>query len=128
MRQIATTSKYRKDWELAKRRNLPIEELNDVIYKLANDIPLPKEKKDHALQGNYVDYRECHIKPDWLLIYRKTDNNELQILELVRTGTHSDLFKKKFTGTPSCNNVRGFVVYGRRSLDMSVWISPKRVV
>ena len=62
MRQIATTSKYRKDWELAKRRNLPIEELNDVIYKLANDIPLPKEKKDQAL--------------------------------LVRTGTHSDLFKK----------------------------------
>ena len=48
MRQIATTSKYRKDWELAKRRNLPIEELNDVIYKLANDFPLPKEKKDHA--------------------------------------------------------------------------------
>ena len=46
MRQIATTGKYRKDWELAKRRNLPIEELNDVIYKLANDIPLPKEKKD----------------------------------------------------------------------------------
>ena len=94
MRQIATTSKYRKDWDLAKRRNLPIEELNDVIYNLANDIPLPKEKKDHALQGNYVGYRECHIKPDWLLIYRKTDNNELQILELARTGTHSDLFKK----------------------------------
>ena len=99
MRQIATTSKYRKDWELAKRRNLPIQELNDVIYKLANDIPLPKEKKrkekkDHALRGNYVGYRECHIRPDWLLIYRKTDNNELQILELARTGTHSDLFRK----------------------------------
>ena len=77
--------KYRKDRELAKRRNLPIEELNDVIYKLASDIPLPKEKKDHALRGNYVGYRECHIKPDWLLIYKKTDNNELQILELART-------------------------------------------
>ena len=50
MRQIATTNKYRKDWELAKRRNLPIQELNDVIYKLANDIPLPKEKKDHAFE------------------------------------------------------------------------------
>ena len=94
MRQIATTNKYRKDWELAKRRNLPIQELNDVIYKLANDIPLPKEKKDHALRGNYVGYRECHIRPDWLLIYRKTDNNELQILEL-------------------CSNVRGFLVYIR---------------
>ena len=63
MRQIATTSKYRKDWELAKRRNLPIEELNDVIYKLANDIPLPKEKKDHALReimpvtGNVISNR-----------------------------------------------------------------------
>ena len=51
-------------------------------------------QKDHALRGNYVGYREYHIKPDWLLIYKKTDNNELQILELARTGTHSDLFKK----------------------------------
>lgn len=94
MRQIATTNKYRKDWELAKRRNLPIEELNEVIYKLANDILLPRENKDHPLKGDYIGYRECHIQSDWLLIYRKTDNNELQILELARTGTHSDLFKK----------------------------------
>ena len=94
MRQIATTSKYRKDWELAKRRNLPIKELNDVIYKLANDIPLPKEKKDHALRGNYVGYRECLIQPDWLLIYSKESDGELHILNLIRTGTHSDLFKK----------------------------------
>ena len=63
MRQIATTSKYRKDWELARRRNLPIEELNDIICKLANDIPLPVKNKDNALQGDYIGYRECHIKP-----------------------------------------------------------------
>ena len=92
MRQPASIEKT--GWELAKCRKLPVEELNNVIYKLANDIPLAKEKKDHALRGNYVGYREYHIKLDWLLIYRKTDNNELQILELARTGAHSDLFKK----------------------------------
>ena len=59
MRQIATTRKYKKDWELAKRRNLPIEELNNVIHKLANDIPLPKDKKYLALRGDYIGYREC---------------------------------------------------------------------
>ena len=51
MRQIATTSKYRKDWELARRRNLPID---DIICKLANDIPLPVKNKDNALQGDYI--------------------------------------------------------------------------
>ncbi len=93
-RKIILSSQYKKDVKLARRRHLPEAELNDIVLKLANDIPLPIENKDHALQGDYIGYRECHIKPDWLLIYRKTDNNELQILELVRTGTHSDLFKK----------------------------------
>ncbi len=93
-RRIILSSQYKKDIKLARRRNLPEEELNDIVLKLANDIPLPAKNKDHTLQGEFVGCRECHIKPDWLLIYRKTDNNELQILELVRTGTHSDLFKK----------------------------------
>ena len=94
-RRIILSSQYKKDIKLARRRNLPEEELNDIVLKLANDIPLPAKNKDHTLQGEFVGCRECHIKPDWFLIYRKTDNNELQILELVRTGTHSDLFKKK---------------------------------
>ena len=93
-RKIILSSQYKKDIKLARRRNLPEEELNDIVLKLANDVPLPAKNKDHYLQGEFVGCRECHIKPDWLLIYRKTDNNELQILELVRTGTHSDLFKK----------------------------------
>ena len=93
-RKIILSSQYKKDIKLARCRHLPIEELNDIVLKLANDIPLPIENRDHPLKGDYIGYRECHIQPDWLLIYRKTDNNELQILELARTGTHSDLFKK----------------------------------
>ena len=93
MRQIVFSGQYKKDLKLARRRNLPEGELNDVIFKLANDIPLPLERKDHSLSGNYSGYRECHIQPDWLLIYQKRDDEELRILDLVRTGTHSDLFK-----------------------------------
>ena len=93
-RKIILSSQYKKDIKLARRRNLPEEELNDLVLKLANDVSLSAKNNDHALQGEFVGCRECHIRPDWLLIYRKTDNNELQILELVRTGTHSDLFKK----------------------------------
>lgn len=93
MRQIVFSGQYKKDLKLARRRNLPEGELNDVIFKLANDIPLPPERKDHSLSGNYSGYRECHIQPDWLLIYQKRDDEELRILDLVRTGTHSDLFK-----------------------------------
>lgn len=93
MRQIVFSGQYKKDLKLARRRNLPEGELNDVIFKLANDIPLPPERKDHSLSGVYSGYRECHIQADWLLIYQKHDNGELRILDLVRTGTHSDLFK-----------------------------------
>lgn len=83
-----------KNLKLARKRNLSVDELNKVIFNLANDLPLPPENKDHALTGNLVGFRECHIKPDWLLIYGKEDDSELHILNLVRTGTHSDLFKK----------------------------------
>ncbi|MBO5499556.1 MAG: type II toxin-antitoxin system YafQ family toxin, partial [Bacteroidales bacterium] len=68
--------------------------LNEVIFNLANDIPLPAERKDHNLTGKLAGFRECHIQPDWLLIYSKEEEGELHILNLVRTGTHSDLFKK----------------------------------
>ena len=93
MRQIVFSGQYKKDLKLARRRNLPEDELNDVVFKLASDIPLPLEKRDHALSGDYSGYRECHIQPDWLLIYRKHEEGELRILDLVRTGTHSDLFR-----------------------------------
>lgn len=94
MRTIVLSGQYKKDLKLARKRNLPEDELNKVIFNLANDISLPQENQDHALSGNLAGFRECHIKPDWLLIYGKEDNGELHILNLVRTGTHSDLFKK----------------------------------
>ena len=71
-RKIILSSQYKKDIKLARRRHLPEEELNGIVLKLANDVPLPIENKDHPLKGDYIGYRECHIQSDWLLIYRKT--------------------------------------------------------
>ncbi len=93
-RKIIISSQYKKDIKLARRRNLPEEELNDIVLDLANDIPLPAKNQDHILKGEYSGCRECHIQPDWLLIYSKESDGELHILNLIRTGTHSDLFKK----------------------------------
>mgnify|MGYP000239775196 FL=1 len=64
--------------------------LTEIINNLANAVPLPEKNKDHELSGNFKGCRECHIQPDWLLIY-EINNNEL-ILYLTRTGSHSDLF------------------------------------
>ena len=94
MRTIVFTHQYKKDLKLARRRNLPEDRLNEIIFNLANDIPLSADKKDHPLTGSLSGFRECHIQPDWLLIYNKEDEGELHILNLIRTGTHSDLFKK----------------------------------
>ena len=88
MREIVFTSQYKRDFKLALRRDLPMAKLNEVIRLLATDQPLPVANKDHALQGGL---RECHIQPDWLLMYRK-DESQLQLI-LIRTGTHADLFE-----------------------------------
>lgn len=93
MRSIETTTQYRKDFDMAKKRNLPIDKLNAIVVKLANDEPLPPTNKDHVLRGYSPTIRECHILPDWLLEYRKIDKDTIHLLKLVRTGTHSDLFK-----------------------------------
>jgi mRNA interferase YafQ len=90
MRQIVFTSQYKRDLKLALRRNLPEEKLNEVIKLLATDQPLPAANKDHALKGEFHGFRECHIQPNWLLMYRK-DDLMLQLV-LMRTGTHADLF------------------------------------
>lgn len=92
MRTIVFSTQYKKDIKLARKRNLPEEELNMVVFSLANDIPLAAKYHDHELSGQFQGFRECHIKPNWLLMYRKTSDGTLQILELVRTGSHSDLF------------------------------------
>ena len=92
MRAIFFTTQYKKDLKLALKRNLPEEKLNEVIKKLAQDIQLSEANLDHPLKGQYKGCRECHIQPDWLLIYSKEDR--INLLSLVRTGTHSDLFEK----------------------------------
>lgn len=81
---------FKKDFKRVVKRGYHIPLMETVIDMLANEIPLPPKYKDHPLSGNYADCRECHITPDWLLVY-KIDNDEL-ILALTRTGTHSDLF------------------------------------
>ena len=89
---VKYTNQFKKDYKLAIRRHLKIELLKEVIAKLSNGEPLPPHNKDHALTGDWIRYRECHIQPDWLLIYRIEENS--LILTLTRTGTHSDLFGK----------------------------------
>jgi mRNA interferase YafQ len=90
MLKLNYTNKFKKDYKLAKKRGYPIDELETVIEILQGEKPLDEKYQDHELNGNYRDFRECHIRPDWLLIYR-VENNTLT-LTLVRTGTHSDLF------------------------------------
>lgn len=91
MRTIERTTKFKKDFKnVQKQRFFDRELFEEVITKLANDIPLEEKFKDHALEGDYIGTRECHIKPDWLLIYAK-DKNGLRLI-MMRTGTHSDLF------------------------------------
>jgi mRNA interferase YafQ len=87
---IIYSTKFKKDYKLAIKRQLDTGLLYDVITQLANGETLAVKYKDHSLQGEYAVFRECHLKPDWLLIYRidKTKNT----LELVATGSHSDLF------------------------------------
>ncbi|MBP3749704.1 MAG: type II toxin-antitoxin system YafQ family toxin [Ruminobacter sp.] len=89
---VSWTGQFKKDYKLARKRNLNIELLDEIIRKLARGEELPKENRDHALSGNWSGYRECHIQSDWLLIYRIEEG--LLILTLTRTGKHSDLFGK----------------------------------
>ena len=74
------------------KRGLKIRLLEDVVAAMAMGEPLPEKYKDHALTGNWVGHRECHIQPDWLLVYRIED--DVLVLTLSRTGSHSDLFGK----------------------------------
>ncbi len=92
MLKIEYQGQFKKDFKLAVKRGCDIAELQKVITYLANEEPLPVKYRDHALTDSreYKDMRECHIQPDWLLIY-KIDNDRL-ILKLIRTGSHSDLF------------------------------------
>ncbi|MDE6402120.1 MAG: type II toxin-antitoxin system YafQ family toxin [Clostridiales bacterium] len=92
MLKIEYQGQFKKDFKLALKRGCDIMELQKVISLLANEQPLPDKYRDHALVNTreYRDVRECHIQPDWLLIYKVYKNN--LILKLIRTGSHSDLF------------------------------------
>ncbi len=88
--EIIPSNQFQKDLKLAKKRGYDIKKITTVINKLASGESLEANHRDHQLSGNYVGYRECHIQPDWLLVYQIRD--EKLMLLLFRTGTHSDLF------------------------------------
>lgn len=88
--ELALTGKFKKSLKLAKKRGLDLSLLDGVVENLLNGIPLETRYKDHELKGKYMGFRECHIQLDWLLIY--LIENDVLILTLVDTGTHSDLF------------------------------------
>ena len=90
MLTIVRSNRFLKDLRIAKKRGLDLSSLEEVVNKLANQEELDEKYHDHALSGDYSDFRECHIKPDWLLVYT-IDDEELELF-LFRTGTHSDLF------------------------------------
>ena len=92
MLKIETTSQFKKDYKLAIKRGCDPQRLQEVLNMLVNQQSLPEIYRDHSLTNsrNYKDVRECHIQPDWLLVY-KVENEKL-VLKLIRTGSHSDLF------------------------------------
>ena len=90
MLDLVYTSQFKKDYKLAQKRHVDIDELFKVISMLQKQELLPEETRDHSLVGNDKGYRECHVRPDLLLIY-KIKKKELELL-LFRIGTHSDLY------------------------------------
>jgi mRNA interferase YafQ len=84
----AFSKQFKKDYELAERRRKPMAKIVAVMDMLINEAPLPAKHHEHLLHGNYEGWTECHIEPDWLLMYRIEDG----IVHFDRTGTHSDLF------------------------------------
>ncbi|MDR2946900.1 MAG: type II toxin-antitoxin system YafQ family toxin [Candidatus Adiutrix sp.] len=86
--QADYTGRFKKDYKLSMKRGLPMEELDAVMDMLITGNPLPEKYQDHQLGGNYKNHRECHVQPDWLLVYRLSPT----MIHFVRTGTHSDIF------------------------------------
>ncbi len=89
MLDVQYSTKFKKDFKTCVKRGYNMSVLHQIIDTLRIPEALPLKNKAHNLSGNYLGYKECHIEPDWLLIYSQTDNT----LQLYRTGTHSDLFK-----------------------------------
>ncbi len=90
MYQLEQTGQFKKDIKLAKKRNLDMKLLDEVVTNLVEKGALSPKNKPHKLTGKYKDFWECHIQPDWLLIWQQ--NETIKLITLTRTGTHSDLF------------------------------------
>lgn len=90
MLEVVLSNRFKKDLRLAAKRGQDLSQLEAIVDQLAAQQPLPERNRDHDLTGDYIGFRECHIRPDWLLIYR-VDGEQL-LLFLFRTGSHSDLF------------------------------------
>ena len=88
--EVKYTAGFKKDYKNLVKRKMDVSKVHEVIEMLASGNTLPGKYRDHALSGDYQGTRECHIRPDWLLIY--SISNETLVLELMRTGSHSDLF------------------------------------
>ena len=89
---LRQTSSFKKDVKLIARRGYDLTLLEKAIELLRTERPMPPEYRDHELSGNYAGHRECHIRPDWLLVYFKAE--KVLVLTVTRTGTHSDIFGK----------------------------------
>ena len=92
MYNVVLSKNFKKDLKLAKKNNYNLDLLDNVVEKIASGKKLEEKYKDHALKGDFIGFRECHIQPDWLLIYQYNDD-ELLLL-LTNMGSHSDLFNK----------------------------------
>lgn len=89
---LKPTTQFKRDLKKAQKQNKNLDLLNKVLQQLADGIPLPEKNRDHALTENYAGCRECHIQPDWLLIYEIAEDT--LFLYLTRTGSHSELFEQ----------------------------------
>ncbi len=89
---LKPTTQFKRDLKKAQKQNKNLDLLNKVLQQLADGIPLPEKNRDHALTGNYAGCRECHIQPDWLLIYEIAEDT--LFLYLTRTVSHSELFEQ----------------------------------
>ena len=88
MKAVSSGKQYKRDVKTMRKRGKDIDKLLEIVYNIANEQPLDPKHKDHVLIGDYKSFRDCHIEPDWLLVYSIDD----QTIFLHRTGSHNDLF------------------------------------
>lgn len=93
MLDLEITNQFRRDLKKIGKQQKDIRLIDSLIVQLQHEKALPSKHRDHNLTGDWYGYRECHITPDWLLIYKVTKDDCVRLLRLARTGSHSDLFK-----------------------------------